>query len=83
DTKVNVKNLGRGHMRDKIEHWFSLTDSSTNHNKALTQRQKGSGLWFLHNDAFTRWKEQTGSFLWVRGIPGCGKLILSSAIMEY
>src|SRR5947209_7612016 len=53
-----------------------------NYNKALQQRQEGSGLWFLQIDAFAKWKKTQNSFLWLYGIPGCGKTILSSTIIE-
>lgn len=53
-----------------------------NYKKALEQRQEGSGLWFLQNDMFAKWKTRQNSFLWLYGIPGCGKTILSSTIIE-
>jgi Cdc6-like AAA superfamily ATPase len=32
---------------------------------------------------FVKWKTGRSSFLWLYGIPGCGKTILSSTIIEY
>ncbi len=61
--------------------WLSPPDSSINYNEALKQRHRGSGLWFLHHGIFTQWKTRPNSFLWLYGIPGCGKTILSSAII--
>ncbi|OWT42470.1 NACHT and ankyrin domain protein [Pochonia chlamydosporia 170] len=52
------------------------------YNNAMRQRQEGSGLWFLQTDAFVEWKQRRNSFLWLHGIPGCGKTILSSTIIE-
>ena len=68
--------------REKIERWLSPTHPSTNYNKALRQRQEGTGLWFLQNSVYVQWKTQQNSRLWIYGIPGCGKTILSSTIIE-
>jgi Cdc6-like AAA superfamily ATPase len=82
DAKKAVKDLGFKQGREKIECWLSPPDPSTNYNKALQQRQEGSGLWFLQIGAFAKWKKRRNSFLWLHGIPGCGKTILSSTIIE-
>lgn len=65
-----------------IERWLSPPEPSTNYNKALQQRQEGTGLWFLQSDVYARWKTHQTSTLWIQGIPGCGKTILSSTIIE-
>ena len=82
DVGNTVKHLGFEQRREKIDRWLSPPDPSINYNKALEQRYEGSGLWFLASDAFTKWKTQRSSFLWLHGIPGCGKTILSSAIIK-
>jgi len=82
DASDTVKTLGIKQRQEKIERWLQPPDPSTNWNKAWQQRHKGSGLWFLRNEVFAKWKTQRNSFLWLYGIPGCGKTILSSAIIE-
>jgi Cdc6-like AAA superfamily ATPase len=67
----------------EIYRWLSPSDPSTNFNKALQQRQEGTGLWLLQSSLFTKWHSQPNSFLWLHGIPGCGKTILSSTIIEH
>ncbi|KAJ4321942.1 hypothetical protein N0V94_002654 [Neodidymelliopsis sp. IMI 364377] len=66
----------------KICQWLSAPDPSTNYHKAHKQRQAETGLWLLQSASFTAWKENAGSRLWLYGIPGCGKTILSSTIIE-
>jgi Cdc6-like AAA superfamily ATPase len=78
----DVQDLGFEQRRGKIERWLSPPDPSTNYNKALQLHQEGSGLWFLQLDTFAEWKKRRNSFLWLYGIPGCGKTILSSIIIE-
>jgi hypothetical protein len=67
----------------KICSWLSAPDPSTNYHKAHKQRQAETGLWLLENAKFTEWKESAVSRLWLYGIPGCGKTILSSTIIEH
>ncbi|CAN9201723.1 unnamed protein product [Alternaria alternata] len=67
----------------KICSWLSAPDPSTNYYKAHKQRQAETGLWLLEGEQFTRWKKSAASRLWLYGIPGCGKTILSSTIIEH
>ncbi|KAI9791524.1 MAG: hypothetical protein M1816_003868 [Peltula sp. TS41687] len=78
----DVKNLGAEHKHGRIKGWLQPPDPSKVHNKALPQRHKDSGRWFLDSEAFAQWKIQRNSFLWLYGIPGCGKTILSSTIIR-
>ncbi|KAH8431512.1 uncharacterized protein LDX57_009175 [Aspergillus melleus] len=65
-----------------IQHWLSPPDPSVTHNKALRQRHKDSGRWLFYDNVFIKWRTKSNSFLWLHGIPGCGKTILSSTIIE-
>jgi len=82
ETRSSVDRLHLDYHQREIIKWLSAPDPSTNYNKALEQRYEGSGLWFLESDAFAKWKTGRNSFLWLHGIPGCGKTILSSAIIK-
>ncbi|KAJ8106078.1 hypothetical protein OPT61_g9781 [Boeremia exigua] len=62
--------------------WLSAPDPSTNYNKAHKQRQAKTGLWLLESEQYKNWKTSAASRLWLYGIPGCGKTILSSTIIE-
>jgi hypothetical protein len=53
-----------------------------NYYKAIERRQADTGRWFLENENFSNWKTSTSSFLWLYGIPGCGKTVLCSTILE-
>lgn len=69
------------HMQ-RLQRWLSAPDPSTNYRRALQQRQDGTALWFFESDEFSQWTSTTDSRLWLSGIPGCGKTVLSSAIIE-
>jgi hypothetical protein len=68
--------------RTKLSKWLAAPDPSTNYHKAHQQRQADTGLWLLEDKKFTTWKAEPSSLLWLYGIPGCGKTILSSTIIE-
>jgi hypothetical protein len=82
-----LKQKGRSHDQEerlgKICSWLSAPDPSTNYHKAHKQRQAETGLWLLESVKFAEWKERAASRLWLYGIPGCGKTILSSTIIEH
>jgi Cdc6-like AAA superfamily ATPase len=67
---------------EEIYRWLSPSDPSTNYNRALQQRFEGTGRWFVESKVFTSFKAGQLPFLWLNGIPGCGKTVLSSSIVE-
>jgi hypothetical protein len=82
-----LKHKGRSQDQEeklsKICSWLSAPDPSTNYHKAHKQRQAETGLWLLESVKFAEWKESAASRLWLYGIPGCGKTILSSTVIEH
>lgn len=82
-TQHVVKDLVSKQRNAELRHWLSPPIPSVNYNKALQQRHAGTGSWFLQSDAFTALKSRKTSFLWLYGIPGCGKTVLSSTIIEH
>jgi hypothetical protein len=48
----------------------------------VKRRQADTGLWFLEGEDYAAWKTNPASFIWLHGIPGCGKTILSSTILQ-
>ncbi|KAF2846474.1 HET-domain-containing protein [Plenodomus tracheiphilus IPT5] len=86
-SAVILKHKGRSDDQEerlgKIHSWLSAPDPSTNYHKAHRERQAETGLWLLESAKFTRWVESAASRLWLYGIPGCGKTILSSTAIEH
>ncbi|CAA9959481.1 Arp Ankyrin repeat protein [Pyrenophora teres f. maculata] len=82
-----LKHKGRSQDKEeklsKMRSWLSAPDPSTNYHKAHKQRQAETGVWLLEGEQLARWKESAASRLWLYGIPGCGKTILSSTIIEH
>jgi hypothetical protein len=89
EIATNIKETGEGiqklrlnqHERE-IRDWLSAPEPFINYENALGKRHKGTGVWFTGGQAFANWKKQPNSILWLHGIPGCGKTVLSSTIIE-
>ncbi|KAM3077406.1 hypothetical protein ACMFMG_006751 [Clarireedia jacksonii] len=65
----------------EIRQWLSAPDPSINYQKAIKLRQANTGLWFLQSDLYRKWKAEAFP-VWLHGIPGCGKTVLSSIVLE-
>ncbi|GKT48796.1 vegetative incompatibility protein HET-E-1 [Colletotrichum spaethianum] len=66
----------------EVMKWLAPPDPSTNDNKALQQRHEGTGQWLLDSEEYSKWKNTPKSSLWLHGIPGCGKTVLSSTVIK-
>lgn len=67
----------------KVLAWLSPVDTQANHELARSKREPTTGNWFLESRNFVAWTEGTNTSLWIHGIPGAGKTILCSSIIEY
>ena len=45
--------------------------------------EKGSGQWFLESEAFLNWRTGKDNPLWCWGIPGAGKTVIASIIVNH
>ncbi|KAH6711656.1 hypothetical protein BKA61DRAFT_522547, partial [Leptodontidium sp. MPI-SDFR-AT-0119] len=70
--------------RQKILDWLCPRniDPYRNQESAVSLRQPGTGVWFTDSIDFREWKLKTNSKLWLYGIPGAGKTILMSTIIQ-
>ncbi|KAF5967354.1 ankyrin repeat protein [Fusarium bulbicola] len=83
ETKHTVMSMASDHRFAKIERWLSPPDCSTNANLARERRHPGTGTWLLNSPAFQEWKLGTRQHLWLYGLAGCGKTILSTTILDH
>ncbi|KAH8587961.1 hypothetical protein B0O99DRAFT_694005 [Bisporella sp. PMI_857] len=82
NTQIKVEDMHIDkHFKD-VTKWLAAPNGSGNQQKAINARYKGSGRRFIEGEAYIKWKKQHQSFLWVHGIPGCGKTILTSTVIE-
>ncbi len=60
--------------------WLGAPDAWRNLRNAIEKRQPGTGEWLLSSPEFQAWLSSP-QFLWLTGIPGAGKTILSSNVI--
>jgi ankyrin repeat domain-containing protein 50 len=78
-----IDDLKAREERAKIAEWLRGADPSTNHNSARKKHEPGTGEWLLNLQAFETWRDCEGGILWLSGIPGAGKTVLSSTVVEH
>lgn len=82
-TNAGVEKLKSDGHFDKLRRWLSPSDPSTNLNAAKEKRHEGTGDWFINSDAFSEWKSGSRRHLWLHGLAGCGKTVLTSTILDH
>lgn len=70
-------------LHEEIEEWLAAPDPSTNHNAASKLCHQGTGGWVTGSDVFRQWQQGKFALIWLHGISGCGKTVLSSRIVEH
>ncbi|KAF7354290.1 ANK-REP-REGION domain-containing protein [Mycena venus] len=69
--------------RAKIIDWLSPLNFFLRHADISSVRQQGTGEWLLDDFRFREWVSDTGRTLWCHGIPGAGKTVLASKVVDY
>ncbi|KAJ5503361.1 NACHT nucleoside triphosphatase [Penicillium fimorum] len=82
-TKATTDSIRSDLYSDKIIRWLCPPDPSTNVNQARTVRHEGTGAWLLENPAFQSWYLGSHRHLWLHGLAGCGKTVLSAIVLDY
>lgn len=64
--------------------WLGAFNPSAYHNMVRKDRTEGTGAWLFQSSEFERWRESTEmTILWMHGIPGCGKTVLTSSVIDH
>jgi Cdc6-like AAA superfamily ATPase len=63
--------------------WLSPVDYATQQGDILSRRQDGTGQWLLNSDEFQAWLNQSKETLFCPGIPGVGKTMITSIVVDY
>lgn len=61
---------------------FAKVDPRSNQEMSRKLRSPGTGLWLTEGHEFRRWLETKNARLWLYGIPGAGKTVLASSMIE-
>ncbi|KAI9879865.1 MAG: hypothetical protein M1830_006717 [Pleopsidium flavum] len=69
--------------RSAVLQWLSPIQFGAKQSDLSNQRQEGTGNWLLRSDEFVKWLNGTSRTLWCPGMPGAGKTILASRVIDY
>ncbi|KAH8803296.1 hypothetical protein F5884DRAFT_903864 [Xylogone sp. PMI_703] len=81
-VRDNVASLINDNHWQSICDWLEAPDPSSSHNSAYQKHQPATGEWLINSSQYEKWKTLAPSFLWLHGIPGCGKTVICSTIVE-
>lgn len=82
DNTVKLVRYQEDKEQQAILDWLTPTDYAPQQNDFLKQRQAGSGKWLLDSVEFKSWVVTKKQTLFCPGIPGAGKTILTSIVIE-
>ena len=85
-TKEGVDRLNR--VRDEsecrsVENWLCAVDYAAQQSDFINRREEGTGLWLLESTSFRSWLGEDKKTLFCPGIPGAGKTIITSIVVDY
>ena len=79
-TALNIEQ--QEEERRKIETWLSPIDFRSRQQEILRGAQAGTRQWLFDSDKFRTWINADRGTLWCPGIPGAGKTVTSSIIIN-
>ncbi|KAF2120765.1 ankyrin repeat-containing domain protein [Lophiotrema nucula] len=86
EIKAGVDQLTQ-HAEDKefedLLNCISSFDHVSQHHEIFDRRQQGTGSWLLNSDHFQEWVRSSNQDLLCHGIPGAGKTILASVVIDH
>ncbi|KAJ6487101.1 ankyrin repeat-containing domain protein [Mycena vitilis] len=68
--------------KEELQKWFQAIDMREKQRATHALRHSDTGRWVLEGTEFAKWKEEPGC-LWIRGISGTGKSVLSSIAIDH
>ncbi|KAF5676489.1 hypothetical protein FCIRC_7048 [Fusarium circinatum] len=77
-----IRSILTEEQRYRVCSWLTTTDPSPIHNRSRRLYEDGTGSWMLRSQYWTDWLASKARCLWVHGIPGSGKTILASWLIE-
>ncbi|KAG8794799.1 hypothetical protein FRC16_010360, partial [Serendipita sp. 398] len=84
DIVLQMEAQRRFETKKGILGWLGVTvDPTRNHDEACAKREAGTGNWLLASKHFQEWLRGGHKLMWLNGIPGAGKTVLSSTVIEH
>jgi NACHT domain len=84
-VQIGQTNQERRHQDEetqKVLSWLSPLNFFAQQSDIIERRQDGTGLWLLESEEFKKWFYGTRQTLFCPGIPGAGKTMLASIVIQ-
>ncbi|CAG7915968.1 unnamed protein product [Penicillium olsonii] len=82
-TRVTTDSIRSDLHTNKIKRWLCPPDPSSNASHARELRHEGTGAWLLESPVFQAWHSGSRRHLWLHGLAGCGKSVLSTTVLDH
>ena len=85
DVVTVNRNLSLIHLEEenrRLYQWLGPPDALANHTAARSKHEDLTNRWFICSDDFQQWRNDTKTLHWLYAIPGAGKTVLASSIIE-
>ncbi|KAK3369418.1 ankyrin repeat-containing domain protein [Lasiosphaeria ovina] len=80
--RLDQDNREAAEERSRVLDWVTTTDFALRQSDLSARRQAGTGQWLPQSAEFRTWIQAKGQTLFCPGIPGAGKSILTSAVVD-
>ncbi|KAI0203100.1 hypothetical protein F4808DRAFT_52007 [Astrocystis sublimbata] len=80
---VQIERRQTREMLDELVNFISPVSFSEKQSEIFSQRQPGTGQWFIDSPIFQEWLSSPGATLWCPGAPGSGKTFIASNVVDY
>jgi hypothetical protein len=77
ETRINITE-----KRRQVLKFFLAVDPTRNYDINKELRHGTTGFWLTADETFQNWLHGTSSCLWLSGIPGAGKSVLSALVID-
>ncbi|KFY47728.1 hypothetical protein V496_10483 [Pseudogymnoascus sp. VKM F-4515 (FW-2607)] len=80
---ARLQSSQQSHDEQIILNWLTPLEFPLQFSDFMSRCQTGTGQWLLESDEFKTWIDNTGQILYCPGIPGSGKTMLTSIVIDH
>ncbi|EGN91711.1 hypothetical protein SERLA73DRAFT_80187 [Serpula lacrymans var. lacrymans S7.3] len=80
---INQNSRNSDKERHELSDWLTLLNFRQKQNDTYGNKQEGTGDWVFDNERFKEWERGDVKTLWCPGIPGAGKTVIASHIINH
>jgi NACHT domain-containing protein len=79
----NIDRVLHDREQQAILDWITSVDYFSQQNDFIARRQEGTGEWLVRSDEFQQWENNKNGILFCPGIPGAGKTMMASIVVDH